>query len=368
MLAQLGLLLGTGVPPVVCLAAALLPCGADLFCCLAVLLSKQLFYQDPPKEQPGRAGRRLKTYPCAYPNGWYHLLNSSDLMPGQVKEVAALDRDFAVFRGRKTGSVGVLDAHCPHLGANLAVRGVVPHGTDCLRCPFHKWTFSGDGKCVRIPHLPDSVTGKGVPAKAAAKAWPVTEYYGMVLMFYHADGEDPPYGPPRVTALGKSPGAYPARGTFQTRVNMHIQEFAENSADFLHFDPLHGKMMVPFSPYIVPFIDIVHVPGWKPGEKPRPAAAASAAAAVDAHAEAEASEPPATTSGASHGLDGVEDTSHLSWFSDAASLTFLGKPIPNTAAHAEITFIGPGSLVMFQFDTPVRSAEGREGGSVGWLV
>ena len=70
------------------------------------------------------------------------------------------------------------------------MRGVVPHGTDCLRCPFHKWTFSGDGQCVRVPHLPESLSGKGVPAKANAKAYPVCEYYGMVLMWYHADGEE----------------------------------------------------------------------------------------------------------------------------------------------------------------------------------
>jgi hypothetical protein len=36
------------------------------------------------------------------------------------------------------------------------------------------------------------------------------------------------------------------KGFLQTTVNMHINEFAENSTDFMHFDPLHGRMVSPF--------------------------------------------------------------------------------------------------------------------------
>lgn len=40
---------------------------------------------------------------------------------------------------------------------------------------------------------------------------------------------------------------------------MHIQEFAENSVDFMHFDPLHGKMQVPWTAVPVPCITIQSV-------------------------------------------------------------------------------------------------------------
>lgn len=56
----------------------------------------------------------------------------------------------AVFRGH-TGEAHVVDAYCPHLGANLAAGGRVLG--DCIECPFHGWQFQGsDGKCVRIPY------------------------------------------------------------------------------------------------------------------------------------------------------------------------------------------------------------------------
>lgn len=51
----------------------------------------------------------------------------------------------------ENGKVHVVDAYCPHLGANLAVGGRVLGG--CIECPFHGWQFQGsDGKCVKIPY------------------------------------------------------------------------------------------------------------------------------------------------------------------------------------------------------------------------
>ncbi len=55
-----------------------------------------------------------------------------------------------MFRGQD-GKAYVVDAYCPHLGANLAVGGRVVGG--CIECPFHGWQFRGaDGKCVKIPY------------------------------------------------------------------------------------------------------------------------------------------------------------------------------------------------------------------------
>ncbi len=49
-----------------------------------------------------------------------------------------------------------MDAFCPHLGTNLGVGGKVVDvcGQDCIRCPFHGWTFRGkDGICNKVPRL-----------------------------------------------------------------------------------------------------------------------------------------------------------------------------------------------------------------------
>ena len=55
------------------------------------------------------------------------------------------------------GKAYVLDAYCPHLGANIAIGGHVIG--DCLECPFHGWQFRGaDGKVTKIPYSESSMS------------------------------------------------------------------------------------------------------------------------------------------------------------------------------------------------------------------
>ncbi len=65
----------------------------------------------------------------------------------------ALGYELVVFRGA-SGEAYVLDAFCPHFGANLGVEGKVVNdcGHECIRCPFHGWMFRGrDGMCQKVP-------------------------------------------------------------------------------------------------------------------------------------------------------------------------------------------------------------------------
>ena len=58
--------------------------------------------------------------------------------------------NLAAFRD-ENGEAHVLDAYCPHLGANISIGGRVIG--DCLECPFHGWQFRGsDGKVTKIPY------------------------------------------------------------------------------------------------------------------------------------------------------------------------------------------------------------------------
>ncbi len=89
-------------------------------------------------------------YPYPVPNGWFVVAEASDLGPGDVRALHYFDRDLVVYRAAD-GTPRVLDAHCPHLGAHLAVGGRVEG--ECLRCPFHGWKFDGEsGRCVEIPY------------------------------------------------------------------------------------------------------------------------------------------------------------------------------------------------------------------------
>ncbi len=96
---------------------------------------------------------RQESYPHPYPTGWYRLSDSASLRPGGLRYIECLGRQLVLWR-TEDGAPHVMDAFCPHLGANLShgrVRG------DCIECPFHRWRFTGDGRAAHVPyqtHLP----------------------------------------------------------------------------------------------------------------------------------------------------------------------------------------------------------------------
>lgn len=73
-------------------------------------------------------------------------------------------------------------------------------------------------------------------------------------------------------------------------------------------------MTFPFSPIEFPLITINHRPDW---------------------------------------IEGKGDESHMTRFLDGADINFLGKRVEGSGADAAITFVGPGSVVFFTFETPI---------------
>lgn len=88
-----------------------------------------------------------------------------------------LGLDLAVFRSEE-GKVGVVDAYCPHLGANIAAGGTVEG--DTIRCPFHGWEFNCDGECVRIPYAKEPTK---VPKDARVKKYTSLEINDQILIW-----------------------------------------------------------------------------------------------------------------------------------------------------------------------------------------
>nr|XP_056716104.1 cholesterol 7-desaturase nvd-like [Euleptes europaea] len=181
-----------------------------------------------------RRGRRTGQLPPVYPNGWFCLLESARLRRGEVRGVAALGQQFAVFRD-PNGKSYVVDAYCPHLGANLSVGGHVVGS--CIECPFHGWQFSGkDGKCTRIPYA------EKVPEFAKIKVWPSCEVGGVILVWYHCDGVNPTWQVPELEEVAS--GAWTFHGITDHFVSAHIEEIPENAADIAHLSFLHESCIM----------------------------------------------------------------------------------------------------------------------------
>lgn len=173
-------------------------------------------------------------FPPAFPNGWFPIMESDDLKQDQVKEVTALGEHFAVFR-RSDGEVNVLDAYCPHLGANMAIGGMVHD--NCLQCPFHGWRFDGKtGQCISIPYA------ETVPNFIKVKKWPSIEVNSLIFVWYHAENEKPTWYPQHLEVIQSK--KWRCHGRSEFLVGCHIQDISENGGDIAHLNAIHAPSLL----------------------------------------------------------------------------------------------------------------------------
>ena len=174
-------------------------------------------------------------YYTAMPYAWYPISASTDLAVGDVRPIRRLARDLVVWRG-DDGAAHVMDAYCPHLGANLGLGGRVD-GCN-LVCPYHWWEWDGDGRNVAIPY------SERVNAKARVRSYPVIERNGYVLFWYHPDPEQGPlWDVPQLDEYFTDEWTdfIPA----EWEVRCPWQELAENGPDYVHLRTVHGAATVP---------------------------------------------------------------------------------------------------------------------------
>jgi len=241
----------------------------------------------------------VATYP-AYANSWYKLCDVADVPRGTVKEIKALDLVLAVFReNTQEGKIHVLDAFCPHLGANMAL-GKVKGAS--LECPFHNWQFNGEGECVHLP-------GSDKLPSTKAYVYLSKIYHDAIIFWYHAEREEPNWEPDVVTEI--SSGQMTLRGSHypDKPIQFHLQEFAENSVDYAHFNILHGELAIPRTQLKIPGIRIWHTCDWS----------------INA------------------------EKKYISGFVNKAYLTFMGKRIPKSDGYTTAAFQGPCAIVHFRF-------------------
>jgi hypothetical protein len=120
-------------------------------------------------------------------------------------------------------------------------------------------------------------------------------------------------------------------------VRMHLQEFAENSVDFAHFQPLHGSMMIPWTDKTLPLLKVpLQSHSWMrtyarwcclcPDLRHKISCLLLRLLQVQHNAA---------------WFPGTEEEGkHIAHFVDKPVLTVFGKEIPKSGANADITFVG----------------------------
>jgi nitrite reductase/ring-hydroxylating ferredoxin subunit len=180
------------------------------------------------------------------PTGWFQVAWSADLEVGEVKALHYFGRDLVAYRALD-GQACVMDAHCRHLGANLAYGGCVVN--DGIQCPFHGWVWNGQGRNVSIPYQDRPNKGRRI------RSYPVTEVNESIFIWHDAAGREPLWQlPTGFEMLGDhvaSRSYHPFDADCRTRfpnVHVHPQVIAENAVDPHHFRFVHHT---PISPVVL---------------------------------------------------------------------------------------------------------------------
>ena len=137
------------------------------------ILARVQFMATNPLFEPRLA--RAATPPRIVP-GWYIVCASRELRRGEIRRFELGDEPIVLFRGRDTGVVTALPAHCLHQGVDL-VHGVV--AGDCLRCPLHHWEYSDH--CLKVP---------GSAPRNLRSRYHAAERFGMIFLY---TGTEPAY-------------------------------------------------------------------------------------------------------------------------------------------------------------------------------
>jgi phenylpropionate dioxygenase-like ring-hydroxylating dioxygenase large terminal subunit len=129
----------------------------------------------PPSFAEARNRRQKARAAGLNPDHWYAVEFDRALRPGHVQEVQFWNRSIAVYRDDQ-GALHAIENRCAHRQVKLSYGEV--EGCN-LVCPYHGWTYNGEGRVTAIPH---ELFGRPMP-RFQVPSYPVQSRYGLIWIF-----------------------------------------------------------------------------------------------------------------------------------------------------------------------------------------
>lgn len=160
---------------------------------------------------------------------WQPFAAASEITERWTLRVRLLGEDLVLFRDRQN-RLGLIAEQCPHRRASFAHGIPTDNG---IRCPYHGWEYSAEGKCLNQPNERDNCAFRDT---VSTDAYPVQELGGVLFAYM---------GPKPVPLLPRLDGFVRA-GTIRQmgRVILPVNwlQIMENSMDPIHTEWLHGHL------------------------------------------------------------------------------------------------------------------------------
>lgn len=152
---------------------------------------------------------------------------------GAPVRLRILGGEYVAFRDSE-GRLGVLDGHCPHRGALLALG----RNEDCgLRCLYHGWKIDVEGTVQEMASEPPE---SALKTKVKHEAFPVQEAGGFVWAYLGPRDAMPAFEPPPFAA---DPSAQVS--ILKIKIPCNWAQIQEGQIDSAHSSSLHYSDMKP---------------------------------------------------------------------------------------------------------------------------
>ena len=161
---------------------------------------------------------------------WVPACRSASLeADGAPQKVRLFGENFVAFR-ETDGRVGFMQEACPHRCASMALARNEANG---LRCIFHGWKFSVEGKCVDAPTEPTDQRAKFAES-VPVRTHPTHEAGGIVWVYMGAKDTPPRFPDYEFTKLPDT-HIQPTRGIIRTNWLQGLEALLDSAhVTFLH--------------------------------------------------------------------------------------------------------------------------------------
>ncbi|MBW4557586.1 MAG: Rieske 2Fe-2S domain-containing protein [Trichormus sp. ATA11-4-KO1] len=168
---------------------------------------------------------------------WYPVHYLDDLDKSKPTPFTLLGKDIVIWWDRQTQSWKAFVDQCPHRLALLSEGRINDDGL--LECPYHGWSFSGDGNCQ---HIPQQVAGGTAETsqRASATSLPTTARQGLLFVFAGKPENAANTKVPVIEPLVESPEGWVVINTFRD-LPYDALTLLENILDPSHVSFTHHK-------------------------------------------------------------------------------------------------------------------------------
>ena len=167
---------------------------------------------------------------------WWPVSYLQDLDPQRPNRFTLLERDLVIWWDRMGDCWRVFPDVCPHRLVPLSEGRINDAGQ--LECPYHGWSFDGDGQCRQIPQALENTQPDSRRSRCASL--PTATGQGLLFVWMGSRDSADPEQLPLVPALEENPESWTVQDTFRD-LAMDAVTRLENVLDVSHVPFTHHK-------------------------------------------------------------------------------------------------------------------------------